>query len=437
MANYTTYKNLEKPDASELYNINVANKNNDIIDSELHKLELKYQSQNELFAAKEALQAETERATAKEHEISAALASEISRAKSSENTNADSIAAEAERATAAEDHMSSILQNHTSDHTNPHHVTRELLGLGNVDNTSDMDKPVSAAQQEAIDTALSQSNQYTDTHAGNNVIHVTQNDKDNWSDANQKKHIHDNQTVLDDITSALVTEWNHSVDHISDPAKHITSEERTAWNAANVHAISSHAPVNAERNIIAGIQKNGIDLPVSEDRKVNLDFPTNLSSFDNDIGYISENQAEELLSHYSDKEEMQLLIEQAVSQIPEGEDGLSAYEIALSHGFSGTEKEWIESLNGNDGADGFSPMITENTANSSEVYKLDITTKNGSFTTPNLRSIDNSENPSEKTGLFAFEIRDDGHLWVILDSETPADNFHIDGNGHLIYTLEG
>jgi hypothetical protein len=38
---------------------------------------------------------------------------------------------------------------------------------------------------------------------------------------------------------------------------------------------------------------------------------------------------------------MQLLIEQAVSQIPEGEDGLSAYETALSHGFSETEKEWF------------------------------------------------------------------------------------------------
>lgn len=30
MAIYTTYKNLEKPDVSELYNINVANKNNDM-----------------------------------------------------------------------------------------------------------------------------------------------------------------------------------------------------------------------------------------------------------------------------------------------------------------------------------------------------------------------------------------------------------------------
>lgn len=35
-----------------------------------------------------------------------------------------------------------------------------------------------------------------------------------------------------------------------------------------------------------------------------------------------------------------------------GKDGLSAYEIALKNGFKGTEAEWLESLRGKDGADG-------------------------------------------------------------------------------------
>lgn len=55
MATYTKYKNLEKPLSTENYNIAVANKNNDVIDSELHKLELKNQSQDELLATKEDL----------------------------------------------------------------------------------------------------------------------------------------------------------------------------------------------------------------------------------------------------------------------------------------------------------------------------------------------------------------------------------------------
>lgn len=40
---------------------------------------------------------------------------------------------------------------HTSNTENPHNVTASQVGLGNVDNTSDEDKPVSTAQQTALD----------------------------------------------------------------------------------------------------------------------------------------------------------------------------------------------------------------------------------------------------------------------------------------------
>lgn len=40
------------------------------------------------------------------------------------------------------------------------------------------------------------------------------------------------------------------------------------------------------------------------------------------------------------------------------------------------------------GQDGFSPIVTENKDNTNEIYKLDITTKDGTFTTPNLRGKD-------------------------------------------------
>lgn len=54
MADLSTYKGLELPKGNERYNIEVVNKNNRIIDSELHKLDLKNESQDELLAAKEA-----------------------------------------------------------------------------------------------------------------------------------------------------------------------------------------------------------------------------------------------------------------------------------------------------------------------------------------------------------------------------------------------
>ena len=40
---------------------------------------------------------------------------------------------------------------HVNDQTNPHNVTVEQLGLDNVDNTADKDKPISDATQKALD----------------------------------------------------------------------------------------------------------------------------------------------------------------------------------------------------------------------------------------------------------------------------------------------
>ena len=42
-------------------------------------------------------------------------------------------------------------QNHLTDFDNPHQVTKVQVGLGNVDNTSDMDKPVSTATMTEIE----------------------------------------------------------------------------------------------------------------------------------------------------------------------------------------------------------------------------------------------------------------------------------------------
>lgn len=172
------------------------------------------------------------------------------------------------------------LDSHTNNHDNPHNLTKEQIGLGNNDNTADMDKPVSTAQQKAIDDAYANSNKYTDkkiadliggapetldtlkevadaisasksteealnsaigtkanqaeldTHTGNDTIHITSDERENWNDANDKKHTHSNKSVLDGITSALITAWNNAVEHITDTVKHITSSERTKWNAA-------------------------------------------------------------------------------------------------------------------------------------------------------------------------------------------------------------
>lgn len=50
------------------------------------------------------------------------------------------------------------LQNHINDHSNPHQVTKSQIELGNVDNTSDLDKPVSTAVQQTINAIVNNFN---------------------------------------------------------------------------------------------------------------------------------------------------------------------------------------------------------------------------------------------------------------------------------------
>lgn len=65
-------------------------------------------------------------------ELGADIGAETARARQAEQTNAQAIAT------------------HIADRQNPHEVTKAQIGLGNVDNTSDLDKPISTATQSAL-----------------------------------------------------------------------------------------------------------------------------------------------------------------------------------------------------------------------------------------------------------------------------------------------
>ena len=57
-------------------------------------------------------------------------------------------------ATQAAQNVQSNLEAHINNNNNPHRVTAAQVGLGNVENTSDADKPISTAQQTALDAKL-------------------------------------------------------------------------------------------------------------------------------------------------------------------------------------------------------------------------------------------------------------------------------------------
>ena len=66
------------------------------------------------------------------------------------NDNFDKIDAGIENAKSSGTTAQTNLNTHTTNKSNPHEVTKAQVGLGNVNNTSDADKPVSTAQQAAI-----------------------------------------------------------------------------------------------------------------------------------------------------------------------------------------------------------------------------------------------------------------------------------------------
>ena len=142
---------LQKPLSVEKYSISIHNMNMDLIDSALKRIEQKNESQDNLLATKESLNTEITRATTKESSIESSLNNEVSRAQSAESDISNNLENEVSRATTAELNINSELSGHKSNESNPHNVTKSQVGLGNVDNTSDIDKPVSTAQQNALD----------------------------------------------------------------------------------------------------------------------------------------------------------------------------------------------------------------------------------------------------------------------------------------------
>lgn len=180
------------------------------------------------------------------------------------------------------------LTNHVTDYNNPHKVTAEQIGLGSVNNTSDADKPISTATQEALDTI---GNDLHD-HIEDGSIHVTAEDKEKWSNKQDVikigNHISINNntiSVLDDLstydnsvsrfiqkssddldnyytkevidqkfddvpiskqTQEALDNLNNKIDeHIENEDIHVTAEQKEAWtNKQNALKLGAHVKIS-------------------------------------------------------------------------------------------------------------------------------------------------------------------------------------------------
>ena len=93
-----------------------------------------------------------------------------------------------------------------------------------------------------------------------------------------------------------------------------TAAQGAKADTAYIHSQSAHAPSNAERNTIVGIQKNGLDLGINSSRKVNIAIPTRTSELTNDSGFkTSDNNTTYTISKFGNRITLQ------------GSDGTSTY----------------------------------------------------------------------------------------------------------------
>lgn len=128
------------------------------------------------------------------------------------------------------------LATHTADSENPHAVTKTQVGLGNVDNTPDVDKPVSKAQDMAIaDAKKSGTDAQTNltVHTGNTTAHITEAERTAWNakadktytDSQDAAKLEESKEYARSLISALVDGAPETADTLKELANAIGSNK--------------------------------------------------------------------------------------------------------------------------------------------------------------------------------------------------------------------
>jgi hypothetical protein len=159
---------------------------------------------------------------------------------------------------------------HTGDTSNPHSVTQTQVGLSNVDNTTDANKPVSTAQQTALDLKANESALVS--HSGNtgnphsvtkaqvgltNVVDIAQ--------ASQADFVTHSGTTTGNphgVTASDLTLGN--VDNTSDADKPVSTATQTALDLkANEAALVTHSgdTSNPHSTALSGLTDTTIGSP--------------------------------------------------------------------------------------------------------------------------------------------------------------------------------
>lgn len=324
--------------------------------------------QDSVNITQDELNNEIDRAKQKENEISNNLSAEIIRAKGAEKTLADNLATEVARATNAENTLTTNLDKeinraktkeslidtelanrYTKDKV---YTKEEVLAkieelINNAPDVLDTFKEIADALGNdpnfatTMTTLLAQkvdrvvgkelsANDFTDTY------------KNNLIDTNNKKHEHSNKTIIDKITQTLLDNWNSAYSHISDAVKHITSGERTLWNTVSNKSDKDHIHddryyTESEINSKITTINNSIDGKANTAHthtKSNItDFPTKVSQFTNDSGFITAKEIDTSQNHMHSNKSVLDKITQALLDTWNGKsEGNHTHNVLVSKG---------------------------------------------------------------------------------------------------------
>lgn len=181
------------------------------------------------------------------------------------------------------------LAEHITDYNNPHQVTAEQIGLGNVDNTNDLDKPISTATQEALDSI----SEVITEHTEDEDIHVTSEEKTSWTNKQDPmkmgKHIRISNNTIDVLDN--LAEYDNSISQfinksVDDLENYYTKDE------------------------LGGIYKYQGEVPTKEDLPTGNIYAPNTYI---ELEWLGADQLEYIDTHYHPSQDTQIVLKFSIN----------------------------------------------------------------------------------------------------------------------------
>lgn len=198
---------------------------------------------------------------------------------------------------------------HIIDKKNPHDVTKAQIGLGDVDNTSDMEKPISTLTQTALDAKVDKidgkqlsTNDFTDVEKAQ-----IETNKTDIETLKTSSHTHENKEVIDKLSTNAEGELLYDGAEVGgsspitiDPELSETSTNPVQNKAitTRINEVENKIPTNvsALTNDSEYQTKNDITTILAGYAKT-TDLKTKLSEFENDAAFIT-NTVDNLTNYY-------------------------------------------------------------------------------------------------------------------------------------------